>query len=413
MIYKQKKKLHYFILSFFVITFFSLFLYFILNPFHNSAHSNYNLLFLLLLIILESLAIYKYHYTTIKNPYNYINFSLIIVLLYGLPVFLTYLLFIIFVKYFLKKKLHIGNWVLNAIIMFFANATAGCFMYIFGHFFLDLTNFSDIKNFSIFAILIIFYNLITSIPYTIINKSNDRLSNKDTRNLFLKINFQSFYIYGLYHFLMIYCFLNIGIIEILIICIILFSTEYHIQQKSLIKLASVTDALTQVYNRGYFNIVMEKYKSENRSFCIIMIDIDNFKNINETYNHLVGDQVLIQFAQIIMKSLRDNDIIFRYGGEEFVVILENVDLLNTIIVSERIRENIEKKTYICHYNNEVFEIKHTSSLGISMYDLKNPNNVLEEADNNLKIAKHTGKNKLHHHNTDYLEKILTKIKNEK
>lgn len=108
---------------------------------------------------------------------------------------------------------------------------------------------------------------------------------------------------------------------------------------------SITDHLTGIYNRTYFN---EKIKKElkdtdrkNQPIAAMIMDIDRFKVINDTYGHLAGDAVLANCAEIITNSVRDQDIAFRIGGDEFYVLMPNTSMDDAYVIAERVRENIE------------------------------------------------------------------------
>ena len=123
----------------------------------------------------------------------------------------------------------------------------------------------------------------------------------------------------------------------------------------------------------------------------IMIDIDNFKFVNDTYGHLIGDFVLKRTAQLMSSQIRNEDILGRYGGEEFLVILPQTDVENALIVAEKIRKKIESSEYLV--NNHVINI--TISLGISdilLSDVKNIDNIIYNADIALYKAKKNGRN---------------------
>lgn len=121
-------------------------------------------------------------------------------------------------------------------------------------------------------------------------------------------------------------------------------SEDNRKQQSL-KQKAVIDPLTHLYNRGYFNRHMEREfrrsKRYNVPLSLIMLDIDHFKNINDTYGHLTGDKVLIELAARLNKLSRDVDIVARYGGEEFVLILPETNGKACMMIAERLRAAIE------------------------------------------------------------------------
>ncbi len=128
------------------------------------------------------------------------------------------------------------------------------------------------------------------------------------------------------------------------------------------------DGLTKLYIYRHFYTLLENELRRcirySRDMSLLMIDIDDFKQVNDTYGHLVGDQVLREIAQVISDTIRKIDTPARYGGEEFVVILPETDKENAIIIAERIRENIAKiKVRV----NETSFITPTASIGLSQY----------------------------------------------
>lgn len=156
------------------------------------------------------------------------------------------------------------------------------------------------------------------------------------------------------------------------------------------------DPLTGVFNRGSMEIMLVNQlsiaKLANAPFSIAMLDIDNFKKVNDTYGHLVGDCILRNLAVVIKESLRKSDFIFRYGGEEFLILLPLTDINSAKYVMEKVRKKIEANIFKC----EELELKITVSIGISQFTEKklSIDTLLDEADKNLYIAKKTGKNKV-------------------
>ena len=159
------------------------------------------------------------------------------------------------------------------------------------------------------------------------------------------------------------------------------------------------DPLTKLSNRRYFSMQSKKIQSYSKRndtcLSLIVLDIDKFKNINDTYGHLVGDEVIIHIARALEKNLRDSDIISRFGGEEFVVLLQDCSIENAYLVAEKIREYIEKAEVIIDENTT---IKYTVSLGVAKFDEQKDNDNLEQtfarADEALYEAKTSGRNKV-------------------
>ena len=164
----------------------------------------------------------------------------------------------------------------------------------------------------------------------------------------------------------------------------------------LLKHQALRDPLTSLYNRRYFEEEVNKKileaKVSSSPYGLLMIDIDHFKNINDTYGHKTGDKVLIELAATCEKALRENDIVARYGGEEFVVFLPTLDKANAIIVAERLRITIAN---ILVYADDGREIKFTASIGVSYNAISdNINMLVKTADDALYKAKRSGRNKV-------------------
>lgn len=146
------------------------------------------------------------------------------------------------------------------------------------------------------------------------------------------------------------------------------------------------DGLTGIYNRNIFNEVYDKKLKSSEGFFICIFDIDNFKSVNDTYGHLIGDEVLKKVAQTAKCTLDKRGDIYRYGGEEFVILMKGKDKDFNLMIVEEIRRSIEE----IKWENGM---KITISSGIAQRK-HNKYNPLEEADNNLYVSKMSGKNKV-------------------
>ncbi len=155
---------------------------------------------------------------------------------------------------------------------------------------------------------------------------------------------------------------------------------------------SSTDQLTSLANRRKLEEYLEqKLKEANRGgfFSIIMIDIDKFKLINDTYGHEIGDHVLIHTAHLMQETIRNSDLLGRWGGEEFLLILPQTDLKGALIMAEQLRSKIYNFTFE-NYPNHV-----SMSLGVTHYHNGDTHNtIVKRADNALYQAKNTGRNKV-------------------
>jgi len=164
---------------------------------------------------------------------------------------------------------------------------------------------------------------------------------------------------------------------------------------------SMIDSLTGLYNRRYFfdqvGFAIANSKRYGHSLCLLMLDLDHFKEANDNYGHNFGDIVLNKVAKTLQQQVRDTDILARYGGEEFVVIYTNTDRQNGYTFSERIRDQIEALTW-----SDRKGYSQTVSIGLYFLDAKNNlsneviniDNIINHADMALYEAKKQGRNRI-------------------
>lgn len=164
-----------------------------------------------------------------------------------------------------------------------------------------------------------------------------------------------------------------------------------------LKELSTKDFLTQLYNRRYFSETSSKMLNlsirNSDKISIILCDIDNFKEINDTYGHGIGDKVIVSLANILKDNSRQTDIIARYGGEEFILLLYNTEIKYTEKIAENIRKIVEKIEIITNKNR----LKYTLSLGIAEFNATLDNDLeatINRADKALYKAKINGKNRV-------------------
>lgn len=158
---------------------------------------------------------------------------------------------------------------------------------------------------------------------------------------------------------------------------------------------AITDPLTGLYNRRYFYELLDKnisrYSNTNVKLSIIMFDLDYFKNINDTYGHVHGDQTLKEVSRIVSAKLRDSDHLARYGGEEFIILSTNTDLRQATGIAERIRRAIEN--HALKYKEELIKI--TASFGVVELEPQcGVNTTFARADKALYSAKKQGRNRV-------------------
>ena len=156
------------------------------------------------------------------------------------------------------------------------------------------------------------------------------------------------------------------------------------------------DFLTGLYNRRYFYRAVEEYiqinEDRGEKFAVAMIDIDNFKNINDTYGHEVGDKVIVALANILSSSTNPNDMVARFGGEEFCVLLKNINRYSATDIYERIRQAVAEYTCLIDRDNT---LHFTISIGATLYESgEDIDETLNRADMLLYKVKKGEKNQL-------------------
>lgn len=154
--------------------------------------------------------------------------------------------------------------------------------------------------------------------------------------------------------------------------------------------ATTRDELTDLYLRSVFDVMLKKELDEslrNQSgLCLLMIDIDDFKLVNDNFGHLKGDEVLKCIGELLNHSVREMDLAARYGGEEMAVIMPRSNIQQASQVAERIRQKVQQQEF------DEFEV--TVSIGVSQIspEMKHPDELIEKADNAMYSAKDRGKN---------------------
>ena len=157
------------------------------------------------------------------------------------------------------------------------------------------------------------------------------------------------------------------------------------------KASSIIDELTNVYNRRYIIEALKKEKAfadrTGGRFSLALIDIDNFKAVNDKYGHEIGDRVLEMVAYELQSSVREADIVGRWGGDEFIIILRNTEIEKAKNVAIRILENIR--------NIKINSLKLTVSLGLAQYEGESLKDLISKADQALYKAKEKGKDRIY------------------
>ena len=164
------------------------------------------------------------------------------------------------------------------------------------------------------------------------------------------------------------------------------------------------DAGTQIFNKEY---LLDTLKSEfkfskayHHELSVIYYDLDHFKKVNDTYGHAAGDHILKEGAQVIKKALRKTDILCRFGGEEFIVILPNTNAEKAIDLTDRVRVAMENHIFDLELDENgakrIVQHRQTISLGVSQFEpeMESEADLLESADKKLYISKKNGRNKV-------------------
>lgn len=161
---------------------------------------------------------------------------------------------------------------------------------------------------------------------------------------------------------------------------------------------SLTDSLTGVSNRKAFDIALEdrihRARGEKSIFSVLIADIDYFKQVNDNYGHLIGDKVLRFVASSFKRCVKGKDLVARFGGEEFAVILDNTDISGASAVAEQIRQAVYSGI-IKDMNNKKTLDRISISIGVAQYNASDlPNDILQRADEALYLAKDRGRNRV-------------------
>lgn len=173
--------------------------------------------------------------------------------------------------------------------------------------------------------------------------------------------------------------------------------EYHRQIHRLLSHDDLTGLLS---SRSFFSELrreVTRATADKRSFCVLMMDVDHFKNVNDTYGHLTGSKTLEEIGLCIMKNLRSGDVASRFGGEEFAAFLLEAELGQALVAAERIRSEIADNKFSIIRRGKNAESHHiTISIGVSVFpnDSSDPIELVEMADSALYRAKREGRNRV-------------------
>lgn len=160
---------------------------------------------------------------------------------------------------------------------------------------------------------------------------------------------------------------------------------------------SLKDAMTGLYNRRFLEEFIDTFasqaKRDNTTYSVLMLDVDYFKDVNDTYGHDVGDLVISKIGEVIRHSIRESDLGIRYGGEEFVVLLHNASDEGTLKIASKIHSDFAKLSFDVGNGKSIHK---TMSIGIAKFpkDGETIWKCIKNADKALYVAKTTGRNKI-------------------
>ena len=190
-----------------------------------------------------------------------------------------------------------------------------------------------------------------------------------------------------------------SLLSILGISLMINDANYQYLYRKKLEYQSSHDLKTDLTNLQYFKEYTSRIIQENKLITIAMIDIDYFKRFNDTNGHQAGDQLLIQLAEILKNSIRDKDLIGRYGGEEFILMLQDISQETVELITERIRSQVEIFNFKITNGEKTTYHNITISIGFSYSDgNKTLDQLIEEADKALYDSKRRGRNLVSYYN---------------
>ncbi len=307
------------------------------------------------------------------------------------------LLFIFFLTFRRKCVQHVER--ISIVILFVSGATL-CYFYTF-----PLETKYAYTFFSSYTLLLIGSFVLLGLRFITIVKSVLILHASATYIFYIQMDQVLFYSYGIL-FISILALVGFGSYFSELYQRKLFLNDQYLNHlNSDLKRAKKTltdqvnrDPLTNLYNRRYFHTISDDYyqlaKRENRDLCVLLIDIDRFKSINDNYGHLTGDAVILACAKTLLSNIRSSDILARFGGEEFVILMPSTDIEGACHIAEKLRLAVEKSTVL---SEEKKEVHFTISLGIDQVNIHQKNGLeqaFNHADKALYAAKAAGRNSI-------------------
>ena len=165
----------------------------------------------------------------------------------------------------------------------------------------------------------------------------------------------------------------------------------HINQLRVLELSDLanTDPLTGLFNRRYADMYFTKViNDKDILYCVAMMDIDDFKQVNDTYGHDCGDEVLVFLSNFFSQNLRSSDMLFRWGGEEFLMVLMNVDVATAYVILDKLRQRLSEAVI----QTKAAPVSITVTIGVALLDKNNHTQSIKKCDDNLYTGKKSTKN---------------------
>ena len=193
----------------------------------------------------------------------------------------------------------------------------------------------------------------------------------------------------------------LGACIVLVLCATAVETAHDVRRVAALEIQTLLDPLTGLYNRRYLDDRLrqevERAQRYGLPLSVLLLDVDHFKRVNDTWGHLVGDAALIALGQLLRNAVRPQDIAVRYGGEEVVVVTPDTDLSGAEELAERLRRTIMETVLVAadgNLNREALRL--TVSVGVAVLRLDNDaaQNLLRRADSALYAAKRAGRNRV-------------------
>lgn len=191
-----------------------------------------------------------------------------------------------------------------------------------------------------------------------------------------------------------------GAIFVLLVCLLAYRTTWELKRVVVLEQESITDPLTGIFNRRHLDRRLQeevlRCQRYNLRLAVLLVDIDHFKKVNDTWGHQIGDLVLKHVSRIFVDVLRQTDMVARFGGEEFVILLPHTPEPESFALAERLRKTVEKSPLLFVAEGTQAEIPITISIGSACLLSENDSafDLLERADKAMYRAKKEGRNRV-------------------